>query len=59
MRIASERSVRLYERHVAREFATSTAETRETYRAMCDVASHMADVARSRARYGARAVERG
>ena len=50
--IASERSVRLYERHVAREFATcSTAETHDTYRAMCDVATRVADVANSRARY--------
>lgn len=49
--VASERSVRLYERHVAREFATPAGETRETYRAMCDVASHMADVDATRARY--------
>ena len=49
--IASERSVRLYERHVAREFATATAETHDTYRAMCDVATRAADVANSRARY--------
>ena len=50
--VASERSVRLYERHVAREFATcSTAETHDTYRAMCDVATRVADVANSRARY--------
>ena len=48
---ASERSVRLYERHVAREPATATAETRDTYRAMCDVATRAADVANSRARY--------
>lgn len=49
--VASERSVRLYERHVTREFATPAGETHETYRAMCDVASRAADVDATRARY--------
>ena len=48
--VASERSVRLYERHVAREFATP-AETREAYRAVCDVASRAANADATRARY--------
>ena len=51
--VASERSVRLYERHVAREFATPApaGETHEAYRAMCDVASWAADVDACFARY--------